>query len=56
MIRQVIDALGEHRDLNARRPGVGLMCPVLLDGGALVESHVLVGPYPAALAVAMFSR
>lgn len=46
VIGQVIDAFGEYGDLNARRSGVGLMRPILLDGGGLFESHVLVDPYP----------
>jgi hypothetical protein len=46
VVGQVIDAFGENRDLNASRSGVGLMRPILLDGGTLFESHVLIGPYP----------
>jgi hypothetical protein len=53
VVRQIIDALREQRDLNASRSTVRLMRPVLLDGQALFESHVLVilvipGPFWAA--------
>jgi hypothetical protein len=41
VLRQIVDALREQRNLNASRSTVGLMRPVLLDGGAFFESHVL---------------
>jgi hypothetical protein len=41
VVRQIVDALGEQRNLNASRATVGLMRPELLDGGAFFESHVL---------------
>jgi hypothetical protein len=41
VIRQIIDAVREERDLNASRSTVGLMRLVLLDGGAFFESHFL---------------
>lgn len=41
MLCQIIDALGEQRDLNASRPTVSLMRPILLDGWSFIESHVL---------------
>src|SRR5215212_6202278 len=44
VIRQIVDALREQRNLNASRSTVCLMRPELLDGRALFESHVLVSP------------
>lgn len=41
VVRQIIDALGEQRDLNASRSTVSLMRPIFLDGRAFFESHVL---------------
>jgi hypothetical protein len=42
VLREVLDPLAEERDLNASRPAVGVVRPVLLDGRAFLESHVLV--------------
>jgi hypothetical protein len=42
MLREVLDSVAEERDLNASRSAVGFVRSVLLDGGALFESHVLV--------------
>src|SRR5947209_4447609 len=36
VLREVVDPLGEQRDLDLRRPGVGLVEPVLADGGCLI--------------------
>ena len=41
VIGQIVDPLGEQRDLNAGRSTVGLMRPIFLDGRAFFESHVL---------------
>jgi hypothetical protein len=41
VVPQIVDALCEQRNLNASRSTVGLMRPVLLDGVAFFESHVL---------------
>ena len=40
MLSQVIDTLGEQRNLDAGRAAVGLVRLVLLDGRTLFESHV----------------
>ena len=40
MLGEVVDALGEERDLHLGRTGVGLVEPVLADGGGLV-GHTL---------------
>jgi hypothetical protein len=39
MIREVVDALGQDRDLNLGRPSVCLMGTVLLNCRCFVESH-----------------
>jgi hypothetical protein len=52
VVRQILDALGEERYLNAGRARVRLVRPVLLDGRAFVESHVP-DVLPAGLAVFM---
>jgi hypothetical protein len=41
VIGQIVDPLGEQRDLNAGRSTVGLMRPIFLDGRTFFESHVL---------------
>jgi hypothetical protein len=41
MIREVVDALGQDRDLNLCRPGVSLVGTVLLNCRCFVESHSL---------------
>ena len=40
MVRQIVDALREQRNLNASRSTVRLMRRVLLDGRAFFESHL----------------
>ena len=44
VVRQIVDALCEQRDLNASRSTVGLVRPVLLDGRAFSKAIVLVSP------------
>ena len=39
---EILEPLAEERDLDASRTAVGVMRPVLLDGRAFFESHVLV--------------
>ena len=39
MIREVVDALGQYRNLNLRRPGVRLVDPVFLNRSCFIESH-----------------
>jgi hypothetical protein len=57
VLGQVIDALGEYRNLNASRSSIGLMCPILLDGRRFYKSHVLIGPVsPPAWRLQCFSR
>src|SRR6185437_5288142 len=54
VIGEVVDALCEQRDLNACRPAVSLMQPVLRDSRSLCESHDLVNS-PAPQIGAMFN-
>ena len=39
VIREIVDALGQYRDLDLRRTGIALMRPVLLDRSRFVECH-----------------
>jgi hypothetical protein len=39
MVRQIVDALREQRNLNASRSTVGLMRPMFLDGRTFFERH-----------------
>ena len=41
VFREIIDALGQDRDLNLGGPGVTLMGPVLLNRRRFIESHFL---------------
>jgi hypothetical protein len=41
MIREVIDALGQYRNLDLRRTGIAFVRPVLLDRSRFIESHLL---------------
>jgi hypothetical protein len=41
MIREVVDALGQDRNLNLCGPRISLMGPVLLDRRCFVKSHLL---------------
>src|SRR5215216_5596480 len=54
VVRQIVDALCEQRNLNASRSTVCLVRPKLLDGGAFFESHVLVVPALARGLVVVF--
>ncbi len=39
---QVVDVIGENRDLDLRRPGIGVVRAVLLDCWGLLKCHVAV--------------
>ena len=39
MVREVVDALGQDRDLNLGGPGIALVGPVLLNRGCFIECH-----------------
>jgi hypothetical protein len=41
MIREVVDALGQYRNLNLSRTGIALVNPVLLNRRRFIECHFL---------------